>query len=127
MVPSAASINIDQPTRQAVTRSMRIPRYKHQQEFLASHWTDSQLLLYRLAEVRVVNDRVLRDLARKLLVEVARVDRARDRWLERRLNLLGPQALEVDMPREEGMALDLLSAVDAESSCRVAVEQLREQ
>ena len=47
--------------------------------------------------------------------------------LERRLNLLLPQLLEIYVSGEEGVVLDLLGAIHAESPRRVTIEQSSEQ
>lgn len=97
--------------------------------------------------MRIIDDRVLRDFRGELFVKVGSINRARlvvisistvlyqglYHWathhgrLERRLDLLRPQLLEVEMSREEGMIFDLLSAVDTESLRRVPIQQLNQE
>jgi hypothetical protein len=50
-----------------------------------------------------------------------------DRWLERRLELLLPQLLEIDMTRKERMVPNILCSPDTQSLCRIPVEQLSKE
>lgn len=77
--------------------------------------------------MRVVDDRVHRRLGRELLVEVARVDGARDGRLKRRLDLLGDEPLPVDVPSEKRMVLDVERTVDAQPLGRVPIEEPDEE
>ena len=86
----------------------------------------SKLSLHSLRELRALDDAVERLLCGEDGVEVRDVDRAGDGRLERRLNLLLEQLVEIDVFRKEGISLDLFRAVDTKPLCWVARKQASE-
>lgn len=85
-----------------------------------------ELVLDRLAEVRVLDVAVYGCLCGEDGIEVGHVNRAVYARLEGRVNLLLREQLEVDVVHEEGMFLDLLSAIDAKTIGGVAREKSRQ-
>lgn len=93
----------------------------------------------------IINDRIKRYFRSKLLIEIgcinsrcltlatisftipSRMALTHNRGLERRLDFLLPQSLEINMTSKEGMIPDILCSSYTQPLCRISIQELSEQ